>query len=136
MQKTAYDLENDLPNKTIALYWGGVRKTAFGLQDIFLTKHPLIYFDDRIKFSHWNNHNIRNGKIADVSGVLLHYKFGEGFFNYVVQSINEENHYNKSSDYKQYHKTLLQHPEIAKDVEVPAFFATTSLQGFALLSRL
>ena len=31
---------------------------------------------------------------------------------------------------------LLQHPEIANDVEVPAFFATASLQGFALLYRL
>ena len=31
---------------------------------------------------------------------------------------------------------LLQHPEIANDAEVPAFFATASLQGFALLYRL
>ena len=31
---------------------------------------------------------------------------------------------------------LLQHPEIANDAEVPAFFATATLQGFALLYRL
>jgi hypothetical protein len=52
---------------------GGIRWTVFGVST-FLTKHPLVFLDDRLvplSGPHW----VSNAKVADVTCVLQHYKF-------------------------------------------------------------
>lgn len=67
-----YGHENKISNGQTALYFGGIRKTLYGL-DCLLTKHSLFFPEKRMElFSHV--HFVNNARLADVSGVMLHYK--------------------------------------------------------------
>ena len=65
--------DNTYENNDIAAFAGGIRWTVFGVST-FLTKHPLVFLDDKIKplvGPHWAS----NARVADFTCVLYHYKF-------------------------------------------------------------
>lgn len=67
-----YGGRNRISNEAAALYWGGIRKTLSG-NEYLLTKHSLFCMEPRPElFPHV--HFVDNAAVADVSGVLLHYK--------------------------------------------------------------
>lgn len=92
------------------LYRGGVRARVFGLETVWLSKMPLLYFDGEIAplvhphFSH-------RARIADTSSVLLHYKMIHTFRDQVAEALRRKQHFQKSSEYTHYHVTLQQTPE-------------------------
>jgi hypothetical protein len=64
---------NVVSNARIKFHMGGIRRAAFGTNQ-WLTKHPLIFLDGRLRpatHQHWVTH----ATCADFSCVLYHYKF-------------------------------------------------------------
>jgi hypothetical protein len=55
--------------------FGGVRKRFFGDADLCLTKHPLVFADDTVGVYTYDVHFMTGAPVADVSTVLLHYKY-------------------------------------------------------------
>ncbi|MDD5193686.1 MAG: glycosyltransferase family 2 protein [Candidatus Nanoarchaeia archaeon] len=88
----------------IKIYLGGIRNILFGI-DSFLIKHALLFKNEQTVRSRLG-HTLINGKIADFTAVLFHYKFTRDFFYYVEDAFNREYHYKNSSDHKFYYKIL------------------------------
>ena len=68
--------DNTYGSDDIALFSGGIRLAVFGNRTL-LTKHPLIFQDDKVRpmaGPHWCG----GARVADFTGVLLHYKFLDG----------------------------------------------------------
>src|SRR5215210_9452075 len=68
---------NTLESDEIEIFRDGIQNTIFGSR-LYLTKHPLMFTDGRIKLSDRSSHWVDNANIADISCVLLHYKFLDG----------------------------------------------------------
>ena len=67
---------NTVSNRDIKFHLGGIRKAVFGGRN-WLTKHPLIYLDG---LEMTDPHCVSRARCADISGVLLHYKFAGSYF--------------------------------------------------------
>lgn len=67
------DIGNVLSNPNVAILRDGIRRTLFNVPAL-LTKHPLIFLDERIKPMDLSDHWVGNAHVADFTGVLLHYK--------------------------------------------------------------
>jgi len=64
--------DNKLSSQNTALYYGGIRKTLYG-NDCLLTKHSLFFPGGDLElFPHV--HFVNRARVADVSGVMRHYK--------------------------------------------------------------
>lgn len=86
----AGDTGNVLANEEVGIVRGGIRKTLFG-NDATLIKHPLILLDDKIKPMDLSDHWVSNARIADFTGVLLHYKLTNRLYEDVARSVEERN---------------------------------------------
>lgn len=102
---------NFVSNEKINHYKGGIRQTLFGA-DCSLTKHPLIFLDDEIEPMCQSSHKIENGYIADITTVLYHFKFIEGFESLTQRAVREENYSMNSREYKRYYEVLKRHPNL------------------------
>jgi hypothetical protein len=71
---------NVLESDEIEFFSGGIRSTLFGSTSL-LTKFPLVYLDGRIKPMDDSSHWVDNARIADLTGVLFHYKFLDEHFH-------------------------------------------------------
>ena len=110
-----YFPRNQLPTDEIKAYFGGIRRTLFDPQAetrFVLTKHPLFLLDGRIKPMFVDEHFVRNGRIADVTAVLFHYKFLADFAARTARAVQEENYHTGSQDYKKYQQALAQQPDL------------------------
>jgi hypothetical protein len=69
----------------IRLHWGGIRRTVFGTSN-GLSKAAMVLMNGRVKpFVEW--HHVTGARVADVSGVLLHYPFVSAFFEKVHDAV-------------------------------------------------
>jgi hypothetical protein len=106
---------NTLESDEIEFLSGGIRNTIFGAK-LFLTKHPLMFLDGRVKsmddFS-GSDHWVDNARIADLTCVLLHYKFLDGHFRkQAVQAVREQNYWNNSAEYRKHLEVLERNPTL------------------------
>ena len=108
-------LHNTLPNSEIMHYVGGIRAKLFNLPDVYLIKHPLIFLDGMVEYVH--QHFVNHATIADVTGVLLHYKFVEGFAEKINDAISNKQYIEDSKEYQQYHQVLDTHPHLSLKTE-------------------
>lgn len=92
-------------NRNIKIYKGGIRAQLFGLKDIMLTKMPLLFYDDTLQ-PLLHQHFSDKVSIADVSSVLLHYKFTHLFKKQVQNAVRLEQYAYESSEYKKYLQAL------------------------------
>ena len=69
-------LECVVDNPAITRRVGGIRKTVFGL-DVELINHPLVRYRSGMFFG--NPHYFKKARVADVAGVMYHYKFTAAF---------------------------------------------------------
>jgi len=101
-KRNYYDevLYNIISNPNIKFFVGGARKKIFNLDNLFLTKHALIKHQPHISYFH--DHFPYNARVADVSALLLHYKFHNNFKNYITEAIETKVHWNESYQYKKY----------------------------------
>lgn len=110
-----YDKRNLISNPKILRFGGGIRKKAFGLDAVCLTKHPLLLC--RPPLCLWNPHFVFHARVADLSCLVFHYKFLGSFIAYTKESVQQENHWNKSSEYKVYDAVLNQNPGLTLKTE-------------------
>src|SRR5215207_2009178 len=88
----------------IEAFHSGIRNTLFGTKP-FLTKHPLMFSNGRIKPIDGSSHWVDNARVADFTCVLFHYKFLDEYFHKKAASAVREQHWNASS-YKKYREAL------------------------------
>src|SRR5919107_5077292 len=107
-----HDRNNTLESDEIEIFRDGIQNTIFGSR-LYLTKHPLMFTDGRIKLSDRSSHWVDNAKIADISCVLLHYKFLDGYFHkQAAQAVREGQYNNASTRYKRYLEVLDRNPAL------------------------
>jgi len=106
LTKRDYCFENGKKVESlIKIYSGGVRSGLFGLDSVFLTKHPLIFNNAATKRGKFG-HLLKSGSPANFSAVLLHYKFTDDFFESVEEAAKKEQYFNNSFEYKKYFNAL------------------------------
>ncbi|HLV32328.1 MAG TPA: glycosyltransferase family 2 protein [Chitinispirillaceae bacterium] len=94
-----YGMGNRLPESELKIYFGGIRKKLYGC-NCMLTKHSLFSRQEKIKlFPH--THYVDNSRIADISCVLLHYKFTSNAYNIAWQNMKSFEHTNTYSGLKE-----------------------------------
>lgn len=100
---------NAVDNEEVEVIRGGIQRTVFGHHPT-LTKHPLVFFDGELEPMDGSSHWISNARIADFTGVLLHYKYLNHFREHALQAAQKENYANSSAKYKKYLKVMEQNP--------------------------
>ena len=88
----------------IEAFHSGIRNTLFGTKP-FLTKHPLMFSDGRIKPIDGSSHWVDNARVANLTCVLFHYKFLDEYFHKKAASAVREQPWHVSS-YKKYREAL------------------------------
>ena len=84
--------DGNLSNRAIACLFGGIRKRFFGDDCLLLTKHPLVYADDSVGVYTYDGHFVTGARVADISTVLLHYKYVGSLRERVRRTVEEEWH--------------------------------------------
>src|SRR5215217_5630831 len=108
-----YRHNNTLESDDIVIFSSGIRGPTFGDKRILLTKHPLVFLDGKVKPLHPGTHWVANARIADITCVLLHYKFLDGYFHkQAAQAVREGQYYNASARYKRYLEVLDKNPSL------------------------
>jgi glycosyltransferase involved in cell wall biosynthesis len=100
---------NTISNPAIMSHWGGIRLSAFDV-DASLTKHPLLRKSGGARPSLSSSQQCANARIADVTCVLLHYKFDQHFPEKCRIVAQEESYWQNSREYKAYLRRLEQNP--------------------------
>src|SRR5215211_7574277 len=102
---------NTLESDEIEIFYGGIRKTVFGDWTFNLTKFPLVFSDGRIKPMDGSSHWVDNARVADLTCVLLHYKFLDGYFHQqATQAVREGQYHKNSARYKKSLQVLDRNP--------------------------
>lgn len=97
---------NTFDSDDIEAFSGGIRESLFGHRP-FLTKYPLVFDDGKTKPMAGGSHRAGDARVADFTGVLLHYKLlNEHFHAQVEQAVREEHRLQGSFVYKIYKETL------------------------------
>src|SRR5215216_478219 len=87
---------NTLESDEIEIFRDGIENTIFGSKPL-RTKFPLVFTDGRIKPFDRSSHWVDNARIADITCVLLHYKFLDGYFQKQAAQAVREGRYHKNS---------------------------------------
>jgi hypothetical protein len=103
---------NTISNPTIMSHSGGIRLAAFDL-NVSLTKHPLLRKSEGARPSLSSSQWCAHARIADVSCVLLHYKFDRDFPEKCRTVAREETYFLNSREYKAYLRELERNPRLA-----------------------
>ncbi len=110
LQKETYPF-GELSNKNINLHWGGIRKTLFGTNN-GLTKAALVFVDSKIH-TFVSCHHVKNARVADFTGVLLHYPFTSIFYQKVKEAVETKRYLQSANhEYKMYFEKLQHDPDI------------------------
>jgi hypothetical protein len=128
-----YGDANELTDSETALYWGGIRKTLYG-NNCLLTKHSLFFPEAGIDlFPHV--HFVNKARVADVSGVMLHYKLTSNAMTVARQ--NRDNFSENSQAYGAFISALERDSSRKiKQATAQKFISATDLarHGFLLMS--
>ena len=83
----------------IELLRDGIQNTLFGGRSP-LTKHPLVFMDGESRPMDGSSHSISGARIADLTCVILHYKFLDSLYGQLRRAAEEENYMKDSSKHK------------------------------------
>jgi hypothetical protein len=106
---------NTLANPDIKRYVGGIRSQFFDLPEVYLIKHPLLFLDGRTRLVH--QHFVDHASVADISGVLYHYKFPPGFGAKVEYAVRTKAYASDSWEYVRYKRVLDETPDLSLKAE-------------------
>src|SRR5215208_4542123 len=84
---------NVLANEEIEVYRDGIQSTVFGGAPP-LTKHPLVFVDEKIKPMDPSAHSASEARIADFTCVLFHYKFLNYLYELIRRAAREDRYGN------------------------------------------
>jgi len=105
------DIGNVLTNEQIEILQGGVMQRVFHTSPL-LTKHPLVFLDGKIKPHDLSDHWVGNARIADFTGLFLHYKLSANLYGLVQREIEERRYNNLHGKYDKIHKVLAEAPSL------------------------
>jgi hypothetical protein len=108
----AEGLDNVVANGGIGIYQGGVQKRLFGISPM-LTKHSLVFLDGKLRPMDLSDHFAGGARVADFTGILLHYKLSSGLFGMVRREVEERSYPNRFGKYDKYAKVLEEAPELS-----------------------
>jgi len=94
-------------------YYGGVRHRVFGEAGYYLSKVPLLKYDDGCILAggqHWTN--LRPELIARESGCLLHFKYFSSFCKSVPLEAGRKEHAGGAELYREYERGLREQPAL------------------------
>jgi hypothetical protein len=91
---------NEITNPEIHWWYGGIRETVFKTRGFCLSKHPLNYGDENLMVI--NGHVTGNRRVADITGLLLHYKYLGDIYNRTRRAVLEKNYFRDSKEYRIY----------------------------------
>jgi FkbM family methyltransferase len=129
-----YGKSNEAPPVALDVMYGGIRFSAFQVRAM-LTKHPLLFPSQGIKYV--QAHHVSGARVADVSAVLLHYKFVGDFAAYARAIVKAESFWRNSSEYKQYLRAIEVNSGLSLYSETASEFSTVEQlveQGFLVAS--
>jgi hypothetical protein len=99
-----------LSNEDIEVYKDGIQNTVFGGGPP-LTKHPLVFIDEKVKPMDISMHSVSDAHIADLTGVLLHHKFTNHFYEIARRAVRQGRYGNKR--YEEFLEVLEKNPELS-----------------------
>jgi hypothetical protein len=105
------EIGNVVSNEQIEVLQGGVMERVFGTSPL-LTKHPLVFLDDRLRPHDLSDHWVGNARIADFTALFLHYKLSANLYDSVRREIEERRYYNRWGKYDRMHKVLAEAPSL------------------------
>src|SRR5215210_5870891 len=105
------DIGNVVSNEQIEILQGGVIQRIFRTSPL-LTKHPLVFLDERIRPHDLSDHWVGNARIADFTALFLHYKLSANLYELVRREIEERRYLNRHGKYDKMHKILAQTPSL------------------------
>jgi Glycosyl transferase family 2 len=111
ISKRPYEFD-DRPGSKLESHHGGIRRTVFGSEN-GLTKAPLLFLDDEIEtFVGW--HHVRQARLADITGVLLHYPFNRTFYEKAEEAARSGRYgLGASHEYRAYWSVLANDPDLS-----------------------
>ena len=107
----AEGVNNVVSNQDIEILQGGVQKRLFNLHPM-LIKHPLVFDDGQLTPVDLSEHWAGNARVADISGVLLHYKLSKSLYDLVRRENVEQRYINRHGKYQKYSRVLDASPEL------------------------
>ena len=106
------EIGNVLSNEDVGVLRGGVRERLFGVRPM-LTKHPLVFYDEKLKPMDLSDHWAGNAHVADFTGILMHYKLTNSLYGVVRQEIRDRRQLDLQKDrYGEYFKVLDKSPSL------------------------
>ena len=129
-----YGRGNEVSNGNAALYFGGIRKTLYG-NNCLLTKHSLFSLRGGVEFFP-HVHFVNNARLADVSGLMHHYKLASNALENALQ--NKEKFLGTSKGYSDFINFLTNKPDyLLKQKTAVKFRSVNDLveSGFLFMSK-
>jgi hypothetical protein len=102
---------NVVTNEDIRIYRNGIQNTVFGTLPA-LTKHPLVFLDEKLNAVDRSAHSVSNARVADFTCVLFHYKFTNHLYELIRNAAHQENYMRDSGKQKKWLKVLEKTPEL------------------------
>jgi hypothetical protein len=107
-----YWVPRNAPPPGVAGCIGGIRESVFGSRALMQTRHALALLDDRVRFNAYDSHFHVRAPVADVTAVLLHYKFVGHLFDQAKEAIRLRNYSGGSKHYRVIEEVLSRDPEL------------------------
>src|SRR5215208_6680367 len=105
--------DNICESDDIEFYSGGIRPIIFDCVPPWLTRWTPTFSDGKLKHFTYDAHRVDDARVADLTCVLLHYKFlDEHFHKLVASAVREENYPYNSRQYKRYLQVLENTPSL------------------------
>jgi hypothetical protein len=95
----------------IDIFWHGVRG-RLGVPRLCLTKFPLVRCGGEVRFLEQDAHLVSHANEADVSALLLHYKFAPCFPARVADALEHKQYFAESSEYVHYDAAFRAEPDL------------------------
>lgn len=118
--------------------FGGVRERFFGSRCLCQTRHALLFADDTIAPYRFDGHFTANAPVADVTTVLLHYKFVGTIVEQARTNLEMGQHWGGSAHYRGIHEALSRNPDLCLRTESAAEFTDVQQlvdEGFLTVSE-
>jgi hypothetical protein len=96
---------NEVSNDEIRILQGGVQRRLFNLSPM-LTKHPLVFLEEGVRPVDLSEHWVGGARLADFSGVLLHYKLSANLYGLARREIEKRTYPNRHGKYDKYVRVL------------------------------
>jgi len=98
-------MDNEISNEEIEVLMGGVQRRLFKISPL-LTKHSLVFLEEGVRPIDLSEHWVGGARLADFTGLLLHYKLSASLYGLVLREIEKRTYPNRHGKYDKYLQVL------------------------------